>query len=296
MKTIANFQNIKGTCMFDEPLSKHTTFGVGGKIGFWVEPLELDDLRNILREVSVNSLSFKVIGNGSNILAGESGLPDVVIKLVNFNGISIEGTTIKAGSGVSLAKLLGASIENELSGLEFAAGIPALVGGAVKGNAGAQGKCIADVLKEITIIDASGGIQRIKREDIDFCYRRSDLSDDVIILEAEFNLSASDSNVMQNRIKNYLSRRKESIPSEPSAGCIFKNPPERSAGEIIDRLGLKGFTVGKAMVSDKHANVIVNMGGAAAKDIYFLVKHIQDEVFNQTGIRLETEIIYWGNI
>lgn len=288
--------NIKGACLFDEPLERHTTFNIGGKIKLWVEPHDVEDLKIALKEVVEAGLSWRVIGNGSNILAAENGLPDAVIKLSNLNNLTVDENTIKAEAGASLSKLIGFSIENSLSGLEFLTGIPGQVGGAVKDNAGAQGKSIDTVLSEICIMDRNGEIYTTPRDEITFGYRYAGLKGDNIILSSTFSLVKGDSDNMQDTVKGYLARRREIFPTEPNAGCIFKNLPYISAGRLIDNLGLKGFTIGNAMVSHRHANVIVNLGGATVKDVYSLITYVQDEVYNKTGERLELEIDCWGSV
>lgn len=286
--------HIKGACFFDEPLDRHTTFNIGGRVGLWIEPQDLDDLKIAMKGIKTSGLSWRIIGNGSNILAGEYGLPDVIIKLSNFNKLTIDGYTVKAESGVSLSKLVGFSIEYGLSGFEFLTGIPGQVDGAIKGNAGAQGRGMGDVLKEIYVMDAEGNIYDIPKEKISFGYRHSDIGNDIIILGGFFRLTQGDRDKMRDVVKGYLSKRNTIFPREPNAGCIFKNPPDISAGRLIEGLGLKGFTIGKAMVSYKHANVIVNLGGANAKDVYSLIEYIREEVYRKTGIRLELEIDCWG--
>jgi UDP-N-acetylmuramate dehydrogenase len=292
---INNIQNIvKGMCMVDEPLCKHTTFNIGGNVALWIEPADKEDLKNVLKEIQENGLTWRLIGNGSNILAGEYNLPDVVIKLINFKSIDIDGSLIHAGSGISLAKLIGFAIEYGLSGLEFAAGIPGFVGGAIKGNAGAHGRNIGDILKEIEVMNSDGEISIISRNEINFDYRKSDINDNLIVLGGTFNLVQGDKNKIQELVKGYLVKRKENYPSEPNAGSVFKNPSGAKAGEIIDKLGLKGFRIGNAMVSYQHANMIVNVGGAKAQDVRELIKYIQDKVNEKTGINLDPEIIFLG--
>lgn len=295
IETLTGLQ-IKGACFFDEPLDRHTTFNIGGRIGLLIEPLDINDLKIAMGEIKSNGLSWRVIGNGSNILAGEYGLPDVVIKLSNFNKLAIDRYTVRAESGVSLAKLAGFSIENNLSGLEFLTGIPGQVGGSIKGNTGAQGRSMGDVLKEICVMDGEGNVYNIPREKISFGYRYSDIRSDIIILGGVFRLVPGDRDKMQEVVRDYLNKRNAIFPKEPNAGCIFKNPPDISAGRLIDGLGLRGFTIGKAMVSYRHANVIVNLGGAASKDVHSLIEYIIEEVYRKAGIRLELEIDCWGDL
>lgn len=288
--------NIKGACLFDEPLDIHTTFNIGGRVKLWVEPLDVSDLKNAISEITANGLSWRAIGNGSNILAGEYGLPDVVIRLSNFNKLSVAGNTIKADAGVSLAKLIGFAVEKGLAGIEFLSGIPGTVGGAIKGNAGAQGKNLDSVLMEIYVMDSQGAIRTVPKEKIFFGYRYSDIRNDIIILGGVFKLYQNDPDKINNAVKDYLSRRKEIFPTQPNAGCIFKNPKDMSAGKLIDRIGLKGFTIGKAVVSYKHANIIVNPGGANSRDVHSLIRYVWDEVYRRTGIKLELEIDCWGDV
>lgn len=294
-KGLDKVQNVvKGVCFINEPLSRHTTFRIGGNVGLFIEPRDGEDLKNILKEIKANDLTWKVIGNGSNILAGEHNLPDVVIKLVNFNSLSVDGNTIRAGSGAALAKLIGFAIENGLSGLGFLAGIPALAGGAIKGNAGAQGKSISDVLKSIDVMDVDGNMRNIPRDKILFNYRKSDISNNIVILNGFFDLVKGDKDAMQDLVKAYINKRNKTIPAEPNAGCVFKNPPKIGAGELIEKAGLKGFTYGRAMVSYTHANIIVNLGGADSNDVSYVMKHVQDTIYEKAGIILEPEILYWG--
>lgn len=264
----------------NEPLSKHTTFKIGGPAKRWVEPRDIEELRSVLNK----GLAYRIIGNGSNILVRDEGVPWAVIKLTNFKELSADNNTIKTGSGVSLNELIRFSIEKGLSGLEFLAGIPGTVGGAIKTNTGAFGKEIADVLEEIDVMDRNGNIHRIPRDEIVFGYRYSNITDDTIILGGKFYLLPGAK----------LEKRRDRLPVEfPNAGSIFKNPDGVSAGELIDRLGLKGTTCGKAMVSNKHANIIVNLGSAKAEDVMGLINYVKNRVLDETGINLELEIECW---
>jgi UDP-N-acetylmuramate dehydrogenase len=295
--TINKFSEIiKGRYFSNEPMERHTTFRAGGRVGVLAEPADAEDLKNILKELMFSNLTWKVIGNGSNILAGDTGLPDVVIKLSNINTLNAEGNTVTAYSGVALGRLVNYCAERGLSGSEFLAGIPGVVGGSIKGNTGAQGKSIAEILKEIIIMDNNGNVFNVKGDEIPFSYRSSGLPDHYIVLGGVFSFASGDKDSIKNLARSYLARRKEIFPTEPNAGCVFKNPKDMSAGKIIDRLGLKGFTIGKAMVSSNHANIIVNLGGACAMDVASLMRYVQDEVYKKTEIRLEPEIIFWGDV
>lgn len=280
--------------LYNEPLSKHTTFRIGGPAKFWVEPRDIDELRDILKNVNSRDLKYRVIGNGSNILIRDNGVPWIVIRLSNFKGMSIEGSTIKASSGVALNELVRSSVRNNLSGLEFLAGIPGTVGGAVKTNAGAYGKQISDILKEIEIIDKNGDIHTIPREKIIFKYRYSNISEATIILSAVFNVLVSSYKAVNNKIGKILEKRNTVFPLEfANAGSIFKNPEGITVGELIDEIGLKSTVRGRAMINNKHANIIVNLGGASSRDVLELITYVQTKVYQETGINLELEIELW---
>lgn len=295
MKTEKNlFQSLKGKCFFDEPISKHTTFQIGGTVDVFIEPIDTDDLIYVLREVREAKMSWKIIGNGSNILSCEKKLPQAVIKIGHLNNVYRDGNNVIAFGGAGLNKVVNFAAEEGLAGLEYFIGIPASVGGAVKCNAGAHGSCISNPLKELEIIDKDGNIRVMQKDEINFKYRGSDINDQTIIFKTVFSLAPENSQDVKTRIVNFLSYRKEMIPPEPSAGCVFKNPPQISAGRVIDRLGLKGFTIGQAMVSYKHANIIINLGGAKAEEVIKLMSHIKNEVYMKEEIKLEPEIIIWG--
>lgn len=290
---------------FNEPLSKHTTFKIGGPAKIWVEPIDIDGLREVLRDINSKpphqkfwcggkGLRYRVIGNGSNILAGDKGVRGVIIKLSNFRELTVNNNKVIAGSGVGLDELIKFSAKHGLSGLEFLSGIPGTVGGAIKTNAGAQTQEIADILEEIEVMDRDGRIYKIPSSKIEFGYRYSDIKEDIIILGGMFRLITSSYEEINNKIKTILEERRDRFPLEyPSAGSVFKNPDGISAGKLIDRLGLRGTVYGRAMVSNKHANIIVNLGGAKAEDVERLIIHVKDRVYNETGINLELEIECW---
>ena len=297
MKTLVDFhQFIKGACFFDEPLSKHTTLGIGGRVGLWLEPQDTEDLKCMIKELQSRELTWKIIGNGSNILAGERGLSNAVIRLNNFNQISCSGDIIRAGSGAGLGKLVSFSLEHSLTGLEFLAGIPGVVGGAARVNAGAQGCSISDVLKTVRMLNNKGEVYDLSAREIVSGYRYIDISDDTIILGAEFCLSRGDTEEMYNTVAGYLASRNDSFPACPNAGCIFKNPAELNAGALIEKAGLKGFSIGNAGVSREHGNIFVNLGRADAGCVMALIRHVRKEVYARTGINLELEVNCWGDI
>lgn len=280
--------------LLNEPLSKHTTFKIGGPAKFWVEPADVNELRSILEDIKDKGLRYKVIGNGSNVLVRDKRVEATVIKLTNFNRLGSDCNSIRVGSGVGLDRLIRFSMDRELSGLEFLAGIPGTVGGAIKTNAGAFGKEISDVLDEICVMNKNGRVHTISKDKVRFGYRSSDIRNDTIILEAKFCLSYSSYKEIHDDIETALRMRKDRYYAKSlCAGSVFKNPDGNSAGEIIDSLGLKGTTRGRAMISKRHANIIVNLGRATAEDVKGLIDYIRDRVYKEKGVKLELEIECW---
>lgn len=280
--------------IFNEPLNKHTTIKIGGPAKIWVEPADINELKEVLRDINNKGLWYRVIGNGSNVLVKDKGVPWVVIKLTNFKELTADGSIIRTGSGVGLGELIKFSTEHNFSGLEFLAGIPGTVGGAIKTNAGAFGKDIAGVLKEVEVIDRYGKIYKIPKDEIEFGYRHSSIKEDNIIFGAIFCLRPGMAEEININVKTILGKRRNKFSVDyPNAGSIFKNPKGLIAGEFIDKLGLKGTSCGKAMISRRHANIIVNLGGAKALDVEKLINYVRDKVYKETGINLELEIECW---
>jgi len=279
-----------------EPLKKHTTFKIGGPAEYFVRPKGAAELKVLIKAAKRYKIPVLVIGAGSNILAGDKGVGGLVIQLNSsyFKKIRVKGNSVHAGSGVMLSKLIITSRNFGLSGLENLAGIPGTVGGALAMNAGAWGKNIEDTLKEVWVMDYSGRIRVLKKKNIEFGYRKSDLGK-YIILEARFGLGKGDGLNIRSRIREYLKQRRSAQDlTRPSAGCVFKNPTGKSAGKLIDECGLKGKRVGGAAISGKHANFIVNLGNAKSADVIDLIKLIKNKVRAKFHINLEPEIKIWG--
>lgn len=297
ISTNTDLRNIaKGNCFTDESLAGHTTFKVGGMVQTLVEPKDIDDLKNILLEIKERKLSWRVIGKGSNLLIGEDNLPEVVIKLSHFNRLFLEGNSIIADSGVGLSRLINFATINGLTGLEFLTGIPGSVGGAIRQNAGAWDKSICEILSEVSVLDVNGKVYNINKEQLSYEYRKTNISNDLIILKSAFKLKSGNKKKIEETVKQYFLKRKDKFPALPNAGCIFKNPNGKKAGEIIDKLGLKGFTIGKAQISALHGNIIVNLGGAKANDVVKLIRYVQEKVYDSIGIKLELEVDCWGQM
>ena len=235
-----------------------------------------------------------LVGNGSNIIFADEGFRGIVIKTTAINNCSLDGDVITAGNGVLLGSLANFACNNSLGGLEFAAGIPGTLGGAVSMNAGAYGGEMKDVVVETKFLNESGEIKTVKEHE--FGYRRSVFSNsDKVILESKLKLFAKDRQEIKNQMAELAAKRREKQPLElPSAGSTFKRPEGHFAGKLIEDAGLRGFAVGGAQVSKKHCGFIVNRGNATAADVLALISHCQKCVFDQFGVLLETEVKYMG--
>jgi len=285
----------KGEIILNEPLWKHTTFKIGGPAKYFIIPFDTQELICALNFASLNKIPFLVIGAGSNLLVSDKGIEGVVVKLSSevFKKISFKDTALEAGAGCLLSSLINEAQQKGLAFLEFLTGIPGTVGGALVMNAGIPGKSISDFVEEVTVMDYSGKIKVLKRADIDFGYRRSSLSD-CIVLSVNLKCVRCNALDIKSRIKDYLDARKNSQELNlPSAGCVFKNPSIGPAGRLIDSCGLKGKMIGSARVSDKHANFIVNTGRAKAEDVFALMKLIIKDVESKFNVTLEPEIKIW---
>lgn len=280
-----------------EPMKKHTSFRVGGPADWFVMPENAEELKDILSECREKGADWYVIGNGSNLLVSDEGFRGVIISTEAFGGIQITGTTMKAGAGVLLSKLASTACREGLAGLEFASGIPGSVGGAVIMNAGAYGSEIRDILISATVLDANGTIHRMKRDELELGYRTSAVArDGLVVLEAEFSLERGEISEIRGKMDELAMRRKVKQPLKyPSAGSTFKRPAGYFAGKLIEDAGLKGFSVGGAEVSDKHAGFVINKGNASAADIYRLCCEVQKRVLEHTGIKLELEVKLLGD-
>ena len=283
----------RGELKRDEPLSRHTTFGVGGPADLFFLPADLEDLVLALPLVRDTGLPILPLGGGTNTLAKDEGFRGLIICLTDgANRISFEPMLGRVQAGASLQVFSRHCQREGRSGIEFGCGIPGTVGGAIFGNAGAWGSETLDHLITLSGIHlASGEDLTIKVEDIDFGYRKTDLSSDLLVVEADFTLKEDDPKLIQRRMDRMLAERKASQPlSNRSSGCVFKNPPGTSAGLLIDESGNKGLTVGSIQVSTVHANFMVNLGGGNASDIFALIDKVKSRVRSSSGIDLETEV------
>ena len=295
--------HVSGTVKFDEPMSGHTSLKVGGPAEAYVQPGDIEDLMMVIEWSVENRIPFMVIGNGTNLLVTDKGIPGIVIvlnkclKSIRKAGEQSDHTLVNAMAGAKLQTLCRYGIRQGLAGLNFALGIPGTVGGGVRMNAGTALGSMSDVLTAVTVLMSDGEMKRLRRETLHFSYRRltfedTDSGDPPIILDGCFRLRKSASDTLQREAEEILSNRKKREPlTYPNAGCFFKNPsPECPAGRLIDEAGLKGRKIGGAQVAEKHANYIVNRGNASADDILTLMSLIQETVRQQHNIDLVPEV------
>ncbi|MFA5402274.1 MAG: UDP-N-acetylmuramate dehydrogenase [Candidatus Omnitrophota bacterium] len=277
-------------------LKDKTTFKIGGCAQFFSEPEDLTELKFLLGAAKKNKLPVFVLGAGSNLLISDKGVKGLVIKLNSayFKKVALKGSCLEAGSGVTLNQLIKFAQTKSLAGLEFLAGIPGTLGGALTMNAGCWESAIGDLVKEVGVMDYSGRIKILGSKEIKFSYRKSSL-EKYIILSALLGLKKSSRRQIQKNISKYLMfRRKAQDLSRPNAGCIFRNPPQRYAGKLIDLCGLKGRRSGGAFVSERHANFILNLSKASAKDVLGLMRIIKKKVKDKFKITLQPEIKIWA--
>lgn len=278
-----------------EPMSRHTTFRVGGPVSLMALPRSAQQAAAAVRAASGEGITPIFLGNGSNLLVPDEGIDAFVIKTVHGLGnVSVDGPCVTAESGVLLSRLAVFARDCGLTGLEFAHGIPGSLGGAVTMNAGAYDGEMAQVVSEVTFLNAAGQVETT--DQFDFSYRHSAFSDGKrLILGARMRLRQGDPDAIRERMEELMERRKSKQPLEwPSAGSTFKRPQGHFAAALIDQCGLKGLTVGGAQVSEKHAGFVVNRGGATCADILELMEQVRSRVFEQTGVTLEPEVKLLG--
>lgn len=277
----------------DESMARHTTFRIGGNADVFVLPASIEELLAVLKLTKRYSVPLTVLGNGSNVLVRDGGIRGAVVSFGKpFSYIEMEGAHIKAGAGAMLGTVSLFAANHALSGLEFAVGIPGSLGGAVFMNAGAYDGEMSQVISEVTAVTPEGEIRRYRTKEMDFSYRHSVFQQNGhIICEIELTLRESKAVAIQEKMAEFTRRRMEKQPlDKPSAGSTFKRPPGLFAGTLIDEAGLKGFTVGGAQVSGKHAGFVINKGGATAADVLSLIEEIQRRIEEKNGIRLTPEI------
>jgi UDP-N-acetylenolpyruvoylglucosamine reductase len=282
----------------EEPIGPRTTLRVGGSARVYVEPATLEDLRSVLRLAAERGAAVFILGRGSNLIVPDEGVEGVVLSLAGEAWSAFEARPdgrVWAGAGLRLKNLCGLAARAGLAGFEFLEGIPGSVGGALRMNAGAMGGWMFDVVEELQIASYAGEVRTLRRNELHVDYRCCAEVGEGIALGALLRPAAkAESDAIGRRVDAYRRRRHETQPREPSAGCIFKNPPGRSAGRLIDESGLKGERVGDAEVSAVHANFIVNRGAATGSDVLELVRRVRARVRQATGVDLEPEVLLYG--
>ncbi len=286
-----------GTLLEQELMSRHTSFRIGGPADYFVEPASVDELAGVLSLARQEKVPFFIVGNGSNLLVSDEGFRGMIVHTGgSLRSISVEGDVIYAQAGALLGAVAGAALEAELTGMEFAAGIPGTLGGAVCMNAGAYGGEMKDILLDAEVLTQDGERLVIPVEELDLSYRHSIIFEkNYIVLAAHIRLSRGDKTQIRNRMNELAGARKEKQPLEyPSAGSTFKRPEGYFAGKLIQDAGLKGYTVGGAQVSEKHSGFVINRGGATAEEVRFLIRQVRSKVKQQFGVELEPEVRMLG--
>ena len=281
---------LKGAVHFNAPLKDYTSFHIGGPADVLVEPADVPDLVRLVTQTRAQRLPICVVG-GTNLLIRDKGIRGVVVSLAKLRAIRDEPKSVLyAEGGVGMPTLIGHAIRRSLAGLEWAAGIPGTVGGCVVMNAGTRLGEMKDVLKAVRIASPAGAIIDCQAHEIAFAYRRATLPPGIVV-GVWLQLKPGVRSDIVKIVKDYLHYRRETQPLMlPSAGCVFRNPPNDSAGRVVEAAGLKGAQVGDARVSEKHANFIVNQGHATAKDVLALIRKVRAQVARKTGVKLELEL------
>jgi UDP-N-acetylmuramate dehydrogenase len=289
-------EHLKDNVTREKALARETTMRVGGPAAIFAVADTLEQLKIVVHTVNEWGLDLFVIGKGSNLLVSDDGYNGILLRLgKDFMRRKTDGAVVRAGAATSLPFLVQEVAKQSLDGLSFGVGIPGSLGGAVKMNAGAHDDCIGGIVKNILVFTKDGELKQLKNDEIAFNYRSSNIGKEEIIVEATLELRYGNYDTIKSRMEDYFGKRKKSQPLQfPNAGSIFKNPGLLSAGQLIDRAGCKGATIGDAQVSDKHANFIVNKGNASATDVFELVRLVQKRVFDSSGIILEPEIEFLG--
>ena len=280
----------------DIPLSDKTTFRIGGIARRYVEPSDTEEILSAVRRAREEGLPLLVLGRGSNILVSDRGWPGLVINLSLFTSMAWSGNSVTAQAGVPLDAVVLEAVRRKSAGMEGLSGIPGSVGGAVIMNAGAFETCIADTLQEATYLDSSCQVSVVGKKELELGYRSSALQKiPAVVLSARFLLKPGDGETLKEARRRVLEKRRDKQPLDlPNCGSVFKRPAGCFAGALIERAGLKGLRYGNAEISLKHANFIVNLGGATAAEVRHLIVEVQRRVYERSGVLLEPEVVFAG--
>ncbi|WP_129596601.1 UDP-N-acetylmuramate dehydrogenase [Anaerophilus nitritogenes] len=277
----------------DEPMSRHTSFKIGGPVDVMVLPKTIEDIKETIEICKNNNIDYYIVGNGSNLLVLDKGIRGVIIKIGdNFSGVDIKENKIKAKAGILLSSLANMVIKRGLEGFEFASGIPGTLGGAISMNAGAYGGEMKDVVKGAFVMDEKGDLIHLNKEELELDYRQSIISKKkYIVLEVEIELKNGDKEEIKAKVKEFTQKRVTKQPVQfPSAGSTFKRPKDHFAGKLIEDAGLKGVRIGGAQISPLHAGFVVNVDRACAEDVINIIRLVKKTVYDKFSILLEPEI------
>lgn len=296
--TLSNWIKKEGHGEFyrDEPLSKYTTWKIGGLAELFYRPYDQEDFINVYQHALQERIPITILGGGSNLLIADEGLTGLVIHTKGLKEVKWFNNSVQANAGVLLSYLSRMACDRGFTGLEFAAGIPGTLGGAVIMNAGANAQTISEVVANVLVISPDGNIKRYENEELTFAYRTSNLKETKeVVLDVTLHLKRGDTQKIKKTMEEYIQFRKDKQPLHlPNAGSVFKNPPGDSAGRLIEAVGAKGWRIGDAEVSKLHANFIVNQGQAKASDVKQLIEEVRKAVLEKFNILLETEVILLG--
>ena len=277
----------------DEPMKNHTTFRVGGPAAYFVTPQTVEEVSKVIEACTQENVPYYIVGNGSNLLVSDKGYEGVIIQIYKqMNQVEVEGTQIRAQAGALLSMIAKRALDAELTGFEFAAGIPGTLGGACVMNAGAYGGEMKDVLQSVTVLTDKGEVKVLAKEELELGYRTSVIAKKgYIVLEAVIELQKGEKEAIQTVMDELKEKRVTKQPLEyPSAGSTFKRPEGYFAGKLIQDAGLRGFQVGGAQVSEKHCGFVINKDQATASDVMNLMNQVSDKVYEAFGVRLEPEV------
>ena len=283
--------------LINEPMKRHTTYKIGGECDVMLLPSSAEQVSMLIKQCRENDIPYYVVGNGSNLLVRDGGISGAVIKISErMSDIEVNGSTVRVGAGKLLSAVVKRAYEHSLSGLEFAAGIPGSVGGAVTMNAGAYGGNMAQVVKSATVCDRCGQIKTLSLDELKLGYRQSVVRDEgLAVLEVELELKKGEKEDIKAEMDRLNAKRRSMQPLNlPSCGSVFKRPEGYFVGKLIEDAGMKGVTVGGAQVSQLHANFIVNINGATARDVLELIEVVKKSVFDKFNVEIETEVITIG--
>ena len=284
---------VSGRVLRDEPMAKHTTFGVGGPADCYALVNSEEELAGVLRYAGEFALPWMILGDGANMLVSDKGIRGLVIKLGgDFESVRVEGSAVTAGTAARVSAVADAAAKHGLTGLEGVGIVPGSMGGAVVMNAGTHRGYIDQVLREVRAVDSMGDIKVLPREECGFSYRNSRFQQDhsLILTFITLDLRPGDSKAIAEELASVRKHRRDNLPQGRSAGCFFKNPPGGSAGKLIEQSGLKGLREGNAVVADQHANFLVNEGGSFASEILSLAQRVKQTVLDEHGVDLEYEV------